>query len=666
MNTFNSSPWHKKAHELIAETNESFFLTGKAGTGKTTFLKNIQKEIDKKFIVLAPTGIAALNAGGETLHSFFGFPFEAIPLGKTGKVSGEKIQLIKNTDTFIIDEVSMVRCDLVDAIDETLRRIMKIQVPFGGKQIVFVGDMLQLEPIISNQTDKDIILENYKTDKAFFFNAKVIKKIKLPVIELEKIFRQENYNFKRCLNEIRNGDVSEFNLSLLNSRVKEPPNNDSFLITLTPYRKNADKINEEALEKIDADLVIFNGEIKNEFQKRDLPAPNELKLKKGAQVMFPRNDPMRRWVNGSLGVITDLTKETIKVGLNDGKEVEVTKVTWENIKYVYNRDKNEVEKEIVGNFTQYPLTLAWAVTIHKSQGLTFDKLKLDLSRGLFSDGQLYVALSRVRSLEGLYLSHPIRKSFIRSNKEILRFSETSNNELTIDASIRRGKLSRLANYNNDIDQMTSSLFDYAYEEAKKGNERESLDVIALLLNYLVSDEHLYEKEIEPSNLNSDKLSSLIINAFFSLYSKNYEDSLKYCDIVLTRHNCKEILFIKARALEKSGRLKEADEVNIILGERPDIKEDYKIYFEIGCLNEKIGDPGLGILQSVLKQYPSYIPVIKAIKKYSLNRNITLINETNELIVSFNSSSEKDFIEKYKLSTVNDKEVLTQEILKVVY
>lgn len=665
MERYQESDWQRKAFEIISKTNASFFLTGKAGTGKTTFLRNVQNEVEKSFIVLAPTGIAAINAGGETIHSFFGLPLGALPLGTTGRISSEKKNIIKKTETFIIDEVSMVRCDVVDAIDEMLRNIMKIQAPFGGKQIVFVGDMQQLQPIVSNKFDREVLLDNYKTDKCFFFNAQVFKRFNLPIIEFEKIYRQEDKVFKRCLNEIRNGNISDFNLMLLNNRVKTPDIN-SCIITLSPFRKHATEINEKELEKIESKQFSYIGEICNNFSLKEMPAPEELKLKKGAQVMFTRNDPNKRWVNGSLGKIVELSENLIRVRLEDEQEVEVGKLTWENVKYSYDKETKTVNKEVLGSFTQYPLTLAWAITIHKSQGLTFDKVILDLKKGVFAEGQLYVALSRVKSLDGLFLSKPINRSDIRHSKEVASFQKIANNSDLIDNTIEIGKRTYLGNFNNNPDLMTRSLLEFAYKVANKGNLKEALNIVAQLLNYLICDEHLFGFKKEVNLVSSDDLCGLILNAAFSLYSNRYNEALEFCNIVLSRHKCKEVLFFKARALEKLGKLKEADQVNEEVIQLLGDKTDYKIYFEVGCLNERIGDPGLGILQTILKQFPVYLPLIIKIRNFTLNRGITLKLVSNSLINAFNEKDNESFIDQHKNSSDSDKYQLSQAILKVAY
>ena len=635
MHNYTETIQHQQAFELIAHTNSSFFLTGKAGTGKTTFLRNVQEDVDKNFIILAPTGVAALNAGGETIHHFFRLPLEAIPLGQKNTIYADRAKLIQECDTFIIDEVSMVRCDIVDAIDATLRRVMLTQAPFGGKQIVFVGDMLQLEPIVSNQTDRDILMDNYGTDKAFFFLAKVFERLSLPSIEFGKIFRQDDEEFKRILNEVRLGNVSYASLKRLNSRLIPAPK-DEMVVTLSAHKKTASNINSSRLDAIKNPLHTFIGKIEKDFPETNLTTPMELKLKKGAQVMFTRNDSARRWVNGTIGIVSQLSKDSICVTLKDGKEYEVEKTTWERNKYRYDRKTKKVEKEVVGSFTQYPLTLAWAITIHKSQGLTFDKMILDLSRGVFSDGQLYVALSRVRSLDGLFLSHPIKSYYARSNKDVLAFSEKFNDDAFINGEIKRGKRLFDSMQGRDPDEATSILKKAAYEEAEEGDYREAVTIVGELLDNLIGDEHLYDPKSTVPNIQGETTTVWLLKAFFSLYSCKYEDAVSWCDKVIDKRQCEEALYLKARALAKMGKMKEADSIHVDLLNLLGYDVDKKTWFAVGCVNETIGDPGLKILKELYEIYPNYFPAVEALQRFSRKRNKSLDKSDNLLVKAFNS------------------------------
>ena len=412
----------KQAFELVKHTNQSFFLTGRAGTGKTTFLKNIQELTDKQFIVVAPTGIAAIVAGGVTIHSFFGLDLNVQGPRDHGKnFTEEKIEAVRACDTIIIDEVSMVRCDIVDAIDRTLRIITKSSLPFGGKQVVFSGDMFQLPPVLRSGAETDAMLEYYGTDIPFFFKAHVFENMTLPTIEFVKVYRQDEQLFLNILNNIRHGVYSAQDIKELNSRCIVPEDTTEPIISLTPFKETAQRINDQRLADISEKEFIFEGKIDGKFGKKgkdgnlkeeNLPAPMNLILKVGAQVMFTRNDPSHRWVNGTLGTVVELNEKEIKVKVGNNIN-DVGCVVWESYEYEFDKKEKKLNKEIVGSFTQFPLKLAWAITIHKSQGLTFNKMILDLSRGTFAAGQLYVALSRVRSLDGLYLTRPVKYTDIK-------------------------------------------------------------------------------------------------------------------------------------------------------------------------------------------------------------------------------------------------------------
>ena len=370
----------QKAFELVAYTNTSFFITGKAGTGKTTFIKGIQKIVDKNFVVLAPTGIAALNVGGQTIHSFFGLPFEAIGPKTEFEVSREKRDVIKHTDTIIIDEASMVRCDWVDGIDRFLRKLMKTHLPFGGKQMLFVGDLFQLPPVVVfGSATADMLQDMYGSGTPYFYKANVMKRINLPKIEFQKVYRQKDLRF----------------LEILNQRVSTDDKVGDYSVILTAYVKLADGINEKKLDDIDSEEFSFEGDIEGDFRIQETPVPMELRLKAGAQVIFCRNDFGHGLVNGTIAKVIELGEDHIRVALEDGRKINVEKMVWEKHKSVYNKETQKVETEVTGSFTQYPLKLAWAITIHKSQGMTFNRMHFDLTRGTFAPGQAYVAISRL-------------------------------------------------------------------------------------------------------------------------------------------------------------------------------------------------------------------------------------------------------------------------------
>lgn len=445
----------KDALSLIQFTSQSVFLTGKAGTGKSTFLKYICAHTRKKHIILAPTGVAAINAGGSTIHSFFKMPFRPIlpddpDLNLTNgrifeflKYTKKHRQLIREVELVIIDEISMVRADMVDFIDRVLRVFSgNMRLPFGGKQLLFVGDIFQLEPVVTSDT-RDILSRFYKN--AFFFSARVFSEISLVPIELRKVYRQSDERFVHLLDKIRSNTVSDTELKELNNRYKPmyEPVGDDFSITLATRRDQVDYINDKRLSELDEDKYFFEGEIKGDFPEGSLPTPLELELKKGAQVIFIKNDTERRWVNGTVGLISDIADDRIFVVLETGEEYEVERGVWENIRYTYNEKEKRIEEKVLGTFIQFPLRLAWAITVHKSQGLTFNRVIVDFTGGAFAGGQTYVALSRCVSLEGIVLKKEITPRDIFINPEIVKFSQSFNDRQLIERSLKLAQADRL-------------------------------------------------------------------------------------------------------------------------------------------------------------------------------------------------------------------------------
>ncbi|MGN1154593.1 MAG: ATP-dependent RecD-like DNA helicase, partial [Agathobacter sp.] len=384
-----------QALNLVQNTNFSFFLTGKAGTGKTTFLHYIQKNVDKQFVVVAPTGVAAILAGGVTIHSFFGMPFDPITPMTEFQINHDKQVMLRHVDTIIIDEVSMVRCDLIDGIDRILRKVMHNSHPFGGKQIIFSGDLYQLEPVIDRHDEglMQFFREKYNTGKAYFYEANVFTRLKLPRIEFKKVYRQTDTRYLSILDHIRSGKYSPTELMLLNTNgLRTMQNSPKDTLTLCALNDTADSINTSHLSAIEKREIIYMGVVNGDFTNRRFPVQQELILKEGARVMFCRNDRNHRWVNGTVGTVASLTDKSICVSLDNGNICDVEPVTWENVAYTYNAKTKSLDKEIIGTYTQYPLKLAWAITIHKSQGMTFDRMNVDFSKGTFMPGQLYVAL----------------------------------------------------------------------------------------------------------------------------------------------------------------------------------------------------------------------------------------------------------------------------------
>lgn len=402
------------ARFIVEKTRYNLFLTGKAGTGKTMFLQDIKQHTRKKYVVLAPTGIAAINAGAMTIHSFFQFGFGPYIKGvfqeKKYNFSKSKLDLINEMELLIIDEVSMVRADVMDHINDELQRLRKNFSPFGGVQVLMVGDLQQLPPVVSESESAELA-KLY--DSMYFFDSKALRNTSYFCVELEKVYRQTDQHFVDILNRARCGALLPEDIEQLNSRYNKTfrPKAENYSIRLVTHNRQADEINESELAALDECEYTFPAEVSAGFNEEAFPTNQNLVLKKGAQVMFIRNDPERRFVNGSLGVIEDISEDSIWVSLSsDTKDIiEVKKMIWEDIRYTFDKQNNKIVADVKGTFEQYPLRMAWAITIHKSQGLTFDRAIIDV-HSAFSPGQAYVALSRCRTMEGIVLSAPVSAS----------------------------------------------------------------------------------------------------------------------------------------------------------------------------------------------------------------------------------------------------------------
>lgn len=410
------------ARFIVEKTDMSLFLTGKAGTGKTTFLRDVVRHTKKKCIVLAPTGIAAVNAGAMTIHSFFQFglgPFikGVIEPKSDFRINKSKLELIRNLQLLIIDEVSMVRADLMDHIDVELRRIRRNSKPFGGVQLLMIGDLQQLPPIAHGGED-DLLRQYYKT--LYFFSSAALKSMKYSCIELKTVYRQTDGHFINILNHARECTLTNQDISDLNTRYIPDfsPRPEDGYIRLMTHNRQVDYINATEMAKLDSHPFTFEAAVTGTFPEESYPTANSLTLKKGAQVMFIKNDPERRFINGTLGEIRSIDKNCIAVRLAEsGKTIEVEPMEWQNIRYQFDDETKEISSKQIGRFKQYPLKAAWAITVHKSQGLTFDKAIIDV-HAAFSPGQAYVALSRCRTLEGLVLSSPVSASVFMKDKAV--------------------------------------------------------------------------------------------------------------------------------------------------------------------------------------------------------------------------------------------------------
>lgn len=441
------------ALQLITHTRQSVFLTGKAGTGKSTFLKYICAHTKKKYVVLAPTGIAAINAGGVTLHSFFKLPFRpmlpddpdlSLQQGRIFeffKYTKEKRKLIHEVELIIIDEISMVRADIIDCMDRILRVYSgNPRQPFGGKQLLFVGDVFQLEPVVPGD-QKEIL--NLFYPSPFFFSARVFGEIHLVPIELQKVYRQTDPVFINLLDRIRSNQAQERELQCLNARCfpQFAPRDEEMYITLATRRDQVDHINEKRLEELAGEEYVSQGKVEGDFPPASLPTQLQLSIKEQAQVIFIENDREKRWVNGTIGRVSEIDREHgfVYVLLENGSKYLVEPTLWNNYKYRYNEKEKRIEEELIGTFCQLPLRLAWAITVHKSQGLTFNHVVVDLTGGVFAAGQTYVALSRCTSLEGIVLRSKISRRDIFVRKEIIAFSQRFNDKRLIEQSLRESE-----------------------------------------------------------------------------------------------------------------------------------------------------------------------------------------------------------------------------------
>lgn len=412
---------------LNQDSKKVLFITGKAGTGKSTLLDYFRMHTEKNVAILAPTGVAALNIKGQTIHSFFKFK-PAVDLANIKRLTKAKRKIYSCLDMVIIDEISMARADIIDCIDLFLRLNRENEsTAFGGVKVVFFGDLYQLPPVISSE-EEEVFLQNYLSP--FFFCANVFNNTKLEIFELKTVYRQEDENFIQLLNNIRLGTLSQEEIDLLNKRVvsflDEPIV--EYVVYLTTTNRQANRYNQKYLNRLSGEIKIFPAQIEGDINPSYFPAPLFLELKVGAQVMLLTNDPFRRWVNGSVAKVVDMEEDIIWVEMEDGRIEGISHFCWDIFRYVLNHQQQRLQVECIGRYKQFPLKLAWAITIHKSQGKTFERVILDPGENMFAPGQLYVALSRCRSLQGIWLTRPINtkhlifpaiEEFLKNNKNII-------------------------------------------------------------------------------------------------------------------------------------------------------------------------------------------------------------------------------------------------------
>lgn len=610
----------QNALEMMKNTCESVFLAGRAGTGKTTFLKRAIKESGKNYVVLAPTGIAAINAEGQTIHSFFGFGYGVQEPRTIGEMNEDKIKIVRKIDGIIIDEVSMVRCDLMDAIDRTLRHYRRSYEPFGGLQMILVGDMFQLEPIVSRQDSE--ILSHFYSDKCYYFyKSNVISYMRLPKIEFTKIFRQTDRRFIEILEHIRTGNVTYSDLKTINSRVVKPEKMNPMSLTLTSLRIDAQKINQTRLDELEGEAYIYKASYEGEVKRSSDIVEDELVLKVGAQVMFTKNDRNKRWVNGTIAKVVQLADNKIVVEMEDGQEHTVPVEKWENIDYKFDEKENKCVNTVVGTMHQYPLRLAWAITIHKSQSLTFDHVAVDFGSGTFSNGQAYVALSRARSLEGLEMLKPMTYGSVRVSPDVLNFAEDFNDYEFIDREVKIGRAIADETKAKDFDTAAMKLFEVASEAAAMCEYDLATEAMTRALRFLSDDSCLIGMKWNP--IEGSDLNSQVCNAAGLFYSGKADEAESIL-IGLGEELDRSVngLYILARCYEEKCEWMATDSTYDKIGllhedegkKGMQSAEFRKVMYRGAILNEMVfNEDGAEMIQLLFREKKDYIPYIRAFR-----------------------------------------------------
>lgn len=603
------NPDFQNAWQLINYTRRSVFLTGKAGTGKSTFLRYIVENIRKKTVVLAPTGIAAVNVSGQTLHSFFKIPLKPIlptdpdfairTLRKRMKYSSSHVKLLRQLDLIIIDEISMVRADIIDFIDKILRVYChNMREPFGGKQLLLVGDIFQLEPVVTGDA-RDVLAHYYNAP--YFFNALAFNELAIVPIELRKVYRQDDADFISLLDRVRAGQPAEADIRRLNAKLIPSEQVDrlsaDMTMTIASRRDMVDHINERHLNELKTPEIVYKGIIKGDFPMNALPTDLELSLKVGAQIVFIKNSPDRRWVNGTLGIIDSLSDEKICVRLEQGNVVEVEQEVWGNIKYQYNEEKGTVDEIELGSYMQFPVKLAWALTIHKSQGLTFNKVIIDIGRGAFTGGQTYVALSRCRSFDGISLCSTLNMRDIFVNRHIIDFASRFNNQKLIDEAIESSKADDFYNKSSKAFDMRDfySAVDYLAQAIESRNELKKPTVRRLIARKLAIISQLEHKiQVLNEKVESDKKRFLELSDTYVTLGNECAEAGEYAPALANYNKALELapdnylaLLLMAQLVAENG---ETDKAIALLKEALDINpEDTRALVSIGDIYSAEGD-----------------------------------------------------------------------------
>lgn len=641
------------AYDLVANTNRCLFITGNAGTGKTTFIQRIQKEIQKNFIVLAPTGIAAIAAGGQTVHSFFGFPMEVIGPHTKLQVSFTNEELLKRVDTIIVDEASMLRSDMVDGMDRYLRIAFHNNMPFGGKQIIFVGDLFQLPPVVKKGTvDDEMLCDLYGVGTPFFYKAYVLKRMNLPKIEFKTVYRQTDNTFIEILNKMRIGEVGQTDLGILNEHVSSSDAMDDYSVILTGFNKKAERINELKLHALEGDEVVYDSITTDEFKAGDCPAPAHLRLKVGAQVIFCRNDYSAKCANGTVAKVINLGEEEIQVQLENGNKVRVVRTTWESYERVYNRDTHRIESQVVGAYSQFPLKLAWAITIHRSQGMTFDRMHFDLSWGTFAAGQAYVAISRMRSLDGLTLSNPLMAHHVTVNPEIKAFSNSFNDVVMIKDELESGKEVYKHIVRKQYDMASLALLNLSLSKVQHKDYRNAALLAKQMFDVMLDDDNLIGKAAGFPLIKDCNITCNFLNSVICLYGNKYEEAIGFADLVLSRRNCLEAMYVKARANYEMGNWEETSsilfQIMTISTEGEEKRAiDKKLYLLEIKTNDKMGNPNIGLCKKLIKICPNCTRAYSFMRNDIIKKGLTLSEDdvpVSELIRSFDDKdlNESDF------------------------